>query len=136
MIETPSMSAPNRKVFDALARADKPLSAYDILNRLRRNGVRSPPTVYRALDWLVAHGFAHRLESVNAYIACQHHHGDGMHAGALLLCTVCGSVREVEDESLSRLAKKLSTRFLTEVNRQVIELSGVCHACCKPDTRS
>lgn len=130
MAEHRKLSPHNQKVFDLLNAAEKPLSAYEILDKLRRHGLRAPPTVYRALDYLVKHGLAHRLESLNSFVACQHHEDDD-HVSQFVLCTSCGSVQELEDKSLLKLAKKLSEKFLAQVNKEVFELSGICHSCMR-----
>jgi Fur family zinc uptake transcriptional regulator len=124
-----ALSPSNQKVLDLLAKADKPLSAYEILDKLRRFGFRSPPTVYRALEYLQKHGFIHRLESLNSFVACQHKDDAHDHISQFVLCTSCGTVKEIEDKSLVKLAKKLGQDFLASVNKEVLELSGPCHAC-------
>lgn len=127
------LSPHNQKVLDLLQHAGKPLSAYDILDKLRRYGMRSPPTVYRALDYLLKHGLVHKLESLNSFVACQHHEDHG-HISQFVLCMSCGTVREIEDKSLMKLAKKLGGKFLARVSKEVFELSGTCHACSNKET--
>jgi Fur family zinc uptake transcriptional regulator len=124
-----NLSPSNQKVLDLLAKSDKPLSAYEILDKLRRFGFRSPPTVYRALEYLQKHGFIHRLESLNSFVACQHKDDEHEHVSQFALCTSCGSVKELEDKSLVKIAKKLGQDFLAQVNKEVFELSGICHTC-------
>lgn len=124
------ISAHCRKVLDLLEKSDKPLSAYDILDGLRDQGFRSPPTVYRALEQLTQRGLAHRLESLNAYVACQHSEDNhDAHSASFAICTQCGDVQEIEDNSLIKTAQKLGTQFFAEVNKKVFELSGICHEC-------
>ncbi len=123
------LSPQNRKVLALLQAADKPLSAYDILAKLRRHGLRSPPTIYRALEQLMRCGLAHRLESLNAFVACQQHDGAHDHAGSFAICTQCGAVQEIEDPALLKTIKKLGAKFLAQMNKGVFELSGTCHAC-------
>lgn len=128
------LSPHNQKVFDLLIHAHVPLSAYDILDKLRRFGFRSPPTVYRALDALVKQGLVHRIETINAFVACHHEEEQGQaqdHASPFVLCTACGMVQEVEDASLMKRIKKLGSGFLARINKEVFELSGICHACEK-----
>ncbi len=124
------LSASNLKVLALLQRAAKPLSAYDILDKLRRHGLRSPPTVYRALDYLTKHGLAHRIESLNAFVACHHHHDDHYeHMSQFAICTACGQVQEIEDEVLPRALSKLNQQFLKQVHHKVLEISGICGDC-------
>ncbi|HVY13490.1 MAG TPA: transcriptional repressor [Alphaproteobacteria bacterium] len=124
------LSPHNQKVLDLLKQSARPLSAYAILDKLHRYGFRSPPTVYRALDYLVKHGLAHKLESLGSFVACQQHE-DHDHLSQFLLCTECGGVEEMEDKSLLKLAKKLGGKFLARINKEVFELSGICHACSR-----
>lgn len=115
------------------------MSAYDILDRLRRFGVRSPPTVYRALEDLQRRGLIHRLETLNSFVACRHadEHGDEeTHIAQFVLCTACGAAQEVESAPLDKLTQSLSRPFLDHVSKGVFELSGICHACAKGKPRA
>jgi Fur family zinc uptake transcriptional regulator len=122
------LSDQQHKVLAALVHAGRPLSAYDVLALLKNDGVKSPPIVYRALDKLVAAGRVHRLESLNAYIACSHgdhaacthgHH----HSSVFAICTGCGKVQEIDDTS------RVPATFLKTVTRRVAEITGLCTAC-------
>ena len=88
------------RVLELIAREQKPIKAYDLLDRLRgeRDGA-APPTVYRALDFLLANGFIHKLESVNAFVAC-HHPSTAQHSVPFLICDRCHSAVELEDEQV------------------------------------
>ena len=118
-------------VLGALNQAPGPLSAYDILDRLRGEGLRAPLQIYRALDKLVDRGLAHRLESLNAFVACAdvHCHRKGLIAFAI--CGGCGKVDEFADaiieERLGHWAQ--STGFRSE--RITMEIRGKCAACLK-----
>ena len=124
----PPLSLSNQKVLDVLAYANKPLSAYDILDKLRRSGVRSPPTVYRALEHLTKRGLIHRIESLNAFVACQHQEAHDT-ASQFAICTSCGSVEEIEDESIDKKIKKLGKKFLKTIDHKAIEITGICRDC-------
>ena len=122
------LSLSDQKVLDVLAHANKPLSAYDILDKLRRSGVRSPPTVYRALEHLVKQGLIHRIESLNAFVACQH--GEAHDAASqFAICSSCGSVEEIEDENIEKTIKKLGQKFLKKIEHKAIEITGICRTC-------
>lgn len=115
-------------VLRLLCEADKPLSAYDLLDRLRESLPNpAPPTVYRALEFLQAQGLVHKLESLHAYIGCSH--PDHPHTSQFLICSDCGEVAEVADPqidlSLRRAGK--AAGFLTE--KPVVELLGTCAQC-------
>jgi len=132
----PDLSPQCRKVLDVLSHAVRPLSAYDVLGQLRESGIKSPPTIYRALEKLTAEGWVHRIESLNAYVACSHKHhhathGCCNHVGQFAICTDCGAVRELESPVLTNALSSTHDRFLARVDRKVIELFGVCHNCIK-----
>ena len=116
-------------VLDRLASAEGPLSAYALLDRLRGQGLRAPLQIYRALDRLIEAGLVHRLESINAFVACVH---PDCHAGAMIafaICEQCGQVREHADQAIaSHLARWIGeTGFKT--SRAVLEFRGTCERC-------
>ena len=114
------------QVLKTISAAPRPLSAYDILDQLRRTGIKSPPTVYRALEKLSALGLIHRIESLNAYAACTHDHAKTPHAASqFAICTECGEVEELAAPAQTKAA----SGFLASVSRRVLELSGVCRSC-------
>ena len=116
-------------VFGALSRADGPLSAYTILDQLRDDGLRAPLQVYRALDKLVETGLVHRLESLNAFVACRHPGCDSHETIAFAICETCGKVAEISDESLESRLRELAGESGFAINRAVVELRGLCAAC-------
>lgn len=116
-------------VLKALSRADGPMSAYGILDLLRGDGFRAPLQVYRALDKLVGAGLVHRLESLNAFVVCQHPDCDGHATMAFTICDQCGDVREVEDASLARRLKSLAGAAGFSLRTCVVELRGLCAEC-------
>ncbi len=120
----------DKMIVDALRGAGRPVSAYEIIDHLRGKATLAPQTVYRALDRLIAQGSAHRLETLNAFVACAHF----SHAGAAVfaICDSCGTVTEFEEAravaALAAWAKKakFQTRAMT------LELRGRCVACSNP----
>jgi len=119
-----------RRVLEMLLEEHRALGAYEILDRLRAEGLGSqPPVAYRALDFLVKNGFAHKIEHLNAFIACTHPGTD--HSAAFLICRVCASVAEALAEpakgNLGRAAEEAG--FLIE--RTVTEARGICPNCQK-----
>ena len=123
------------EILAVLARSPAPMSAYAILDVLNRDRPKlAPPTIYRGLTALVAQGRVHRLESLNAYVACQ----CGAHDGDVILsiCDACGRVEEsLAPEVMSRLSRIAGkSGFVTE--RHVIELRGRCAACATVGTRA
>jgi Fur family transcriptional regulator, zinc uptake regulator len=107
----------------------KPLSAYAILDALRDEGLRAPLQVYRALDKLVELGFVHRLESLNAFLACQHTGCGNANSVAFAICGACGKVDELEDSELARELKSVSIKTGFVLTHSVVELRGTCSGC-------
>ena len=117
-------------VLGALAHAGAPLSAYDILDRLRGDGLRAPLQIYRALEKLTGRGLAHRLESLNAFVACADakcHHTAGTIAFAI--CEKCGRVDEFADDNLEARLTEWSGANGFVPSRTTIELRGLCRDC-------
>lgn len=124
-----------QRVHDVLRRADRPMTAYDLLDALRDDGVTAPLTVYRALRRLIADGLAHRLESLNAYVACAHPGSgsgaspDERHAPAFIVCEGCGAVDEIEDRQAFGLLTSDANRKGYAVSRMAVEMIGACRTC-------
>ena len=116
-------------VYDTLNAADGPLSAYTILDQLREAGFRAPLQVYRALERLQALGLVHRLESLNAFVACSHPSCEEDGTVAFAICETCGRVFEFTDAELkSRLgAWAKTTGFRPQ--KTTIEMRGICAEC-------
>ena len=129
MSETPDLTRNQHLVLDALTGATGPLSAYGILDQVRSEGIKAPLQIYRALDKLLEMGLAHRLESLNAFVACAHAHGDHEGLAAFAICESCGRVDEFADDVVEeRLAGwSRGTGFRSE--RTTIEIRGHCKDC-------
>lgn len=112
------------RVFELVAQSPGPIKAYDLLDKLKAGpGAAKPPTVYRALDFLLNAGLVHRVEALKAFIACGHDHEDGRGA-ELYICETCGHVDETEAE---RGAPKPPQGFA--IDHSVIEHYGQCADC-------
>lgn len=116
-------------VMGALSQSDSPLSAYTILDHLRDDGFRAPLQVYRALDKLVEFGLVHRLESLNAFVACRHPGCDAHQAIAFMICETCGQVNEISDTSLAERLKQLASKAGFALKKSTVELRGICGNC-------
>lgn len=116
-------------VYAALAGADGPLSAYAILEELRDKGFRAPLQVYRALDKLVAAGIVHRLECLNAFVACRQPDDDGHETIVFTICETCGKVTEATDEKLVKDLGKIVSGAGFLLRKSTVELRGVCRNC-------
>lgn len=120
------LTAARRCVFEALLASPKALGAYEILGRL---GQVQPPTVYRALEFLVAHGLAHRVESRNAYVACAA--PGSAHDAALLICRTCDAVAETRLSEGSRALGHAAADLGFRIETTVVEAQGLCPACAR-----
>ncbi|HEY9039730.1 MAG TPA: transcriptional repressor [Roseovarius sp.] len=117
-----------RRVLEILLGDHTSLGAYDILDRLRRDGLNAqPPVAYRALDFLVKHGFAHRIERLNAFIACSH--TNGKHTPAFLICRTCQRVVEAETDPAAGELGRAARQAGFVIERTVREAEGLCPAC-------
>ena len=116
-------------VFGALSATDQPLSAYAILDQLRDEGMRAPVQIYRALDRLLEFGLAHRLESLNAFVACNHPHCEEVGQTAFAICEACGKVTEFSDPALDAYLADWASRESFVPARTTVELRGHCAAC-------
>lgn len=115
-----------QRVLELLLKDHKALGAYDILDILRSEGhAAQPPVAYRALDFLVRHGFAHRIERLNAFVACAHP-GEA-HRAAFLICRSCDAVAETEGATQTLDAAAKAAGFAMEA--AVIEAEGLCPRC-------
>jgi Fur family zinc uptake transcriptional regulator len=121
------LTTPRRRALELLLRSGRAVKAYDLIAAFGEAGAPAkPPTVYRALEFLTRQGFAHRVESLNAYVAC--HMGAEPHLAAFLVCTCCGDTREVEpfEPSHAYAAARRNGFILSDV---VVEGRGLCPAC-------
>ncbi|WP_273858309.1 zinc uptake transcriptional repressor Zur [Photobacterium sp. GSS17] len=117
------------KVLELIIDHHSSISAYELLDQLRESEPQAkPPTVYRALDFLLAQGFVHKVQSTNSYIACcLLGHAD--HCSQLLICDRCGTVEECHDEELARLLRQRAEQKGFEIAHHVVESHGVCQQC-------
>jgi Fur family zinc uptake transcriptional regulator len=120
-----------RLVLEALLASHVPASAYDVIDRLAETDERrrAPISVYRALDFLVEHNLAHRIESKNAYVACDR--GEGCVPGAtlFLICDNCGAAGEAPSEALGKIVTDETKRRGFLPRHRVLEIRGLCGRC-------
>ncbi|MGV6825404.1 MAG: transcriptional repressor [bacterium] len=122
------MTPQRRQVLEIVCAHHKPMGAYDILEEIHREQPRAaPPTVYRALEFLLDQGFVHRLETLNAYIGCSH--PDHPHASQFLICTRCGEVTELEDDRIADSVGRAARASGFQPDEGVIEVAGQCADC-------
>jgi Fur family zinc uptake transcriptional regulator len=114
-------------IAEALRGVGRPVSAYELIDELRAQATLAPQTVYRSLDRLIADGKAHRLESLNAFVACRHpaHEGTAIFA----ICDDCGTVTEFDEPTAVERLQSWAKKAKFSVNRMTLELRGQCRAC-------
>ena len=118
-----------RRVLALIASEPRPIKAYDLMAQLgdERGRPAAPPTVYRALEFLLEHGFIHRIESLNAYVTCPH--PSEPHRTRFLICDQCQETIELEDDGLSRRLELQAQAQGFLPQRELVEIHGVCRAC-------
>ena len=120
-----------RRVLECVWRSHAPVGAYEVLDALGGGGRRAaPPTVYRALAFLMEQGLVHRLESRNAYIGCAM--PAAPHSGQFLICGGCGDVGEVADSAIAQTVARRTEELGFSLHGQTIELTGLCPQCRDP----
>jgi Fur family transcriptional regulator, zinc uptake regulator len=119
-----------RKVLETLLADHRPIGAYDIADRVSPPGGRrvAPISIYRALDFLVEHGFVHRLSTRNAFVACPHEHAAN-EVVAFLICETCGGVDEDGAAALQQAMAIVAQGHGFAAQRQVVEITGLCEHC-------
>jgi Fur family zinc uptake transcriptional regulator len=119
------LTPPRRRVLELLLAAEAPQKAYDLIAAFGEAGeAAKPPTVYRALEFLERQGFAHRIESLNAYVACRI---EGGHAAGFLICDCCGAAEEFEPDFAAQLAAAEAAGYA--LRSLTLEARGLCAAC-------
>lgn len=119
----------DKLIFSALRDSGRPVSAYEIIDQLRDQATLAPQTVYRALDRLIAQGSAHRLESLNAFVACcqSDHRHDG--TAVFAICDDCGTVSEFSEPDAVEALAAWAKRNKYAVRAMTLELRGRCAVC-------
>ncbi len=119
------LTPPRRRVLQLLLAADAPRKAYDLIAAYGDQGEPAkPPTVYRALEFLERLGFAHRIESLNAYVPCRI---PGAHVAAFLICDCCGEAAEFEPDFGPELAAATAAGYA--LRAVTLEARGLCAGC-------
>jgi Fur family transcriptional regulator, zinc uptake regulator len=117
-----------RQVLEEIWQSHEAVKAYDLIRQLSSTDhAVKPPTVYRALDFLLEQGLIHRIESLNGYVGCNRPHKT--HQSQLFICRLCGQVSECGDEGVSRALDREAARqgFLPE--ERIVEVRGLCSRC-------
>ena len=121
-------TALRRQVLSLICRARQPQGAYQLLEQLQASGrSAAPPTVYRALDFLLEQGLIHRLASNNTYLACVH--PDHPHESVFLVCRHCGDTRELHTRGVNRALRQRAAEQDFAIEHLAVEISGACRRC-------
>ncbi len=116
-------------ILSTLKKSDKPLSAYEILSKLKSK-IKSPPIVYRALARLEKEGKIHQIQSTSTYAVCHGHHEDNK-LNAIIVCSDCGKVSEVGNVNISPIIKEMIKKSDLKINAKSMELIGSCSDGCR-----
>lgn len=139
----PELRSNDQRVLSALTESGKALSAYEVLERARTETLKAPVQIYRALQKLERLGLVHRVEALNAFVACAAHHADrqsaqhvakhaakrdALHRPGFVICRDCGTVREFEDARVASVAKKAAGEGFS-IDAVSLEIYGQCAPC-------
>ena len=116
-------------IFDIIDRSPEPLKAYSILFNVQKKGIKAPLQVYRALDKLVEIGKIHKIESRNAFIACQNSSCQVSKATAFSICESCEKVTEINNSSLSKYLSNFKDKAGMKYRKYNLEFFGLCKKC-------
>ena len=125
----PTLTRNQEAVLRTLQGSGKALGAYQILSELQDDGLSAPPQVYRALDRLCSQGLVHRIESLNAFVACNGHRHCHEEDAAFAICENCSAVAELPLDDLQTEFRKKADTLGFAISRTRVELMGLCAAC-------
>jgi Fur family zinc uptake transcriptional regulator len=115
-------------VLELVCKSEQPVGAYQLLDELRETGrSAAPPTVYRALEFLLGQGLVHRLATNNTYLACAH--PQHPHAAVFLVCSQCGHTQEVHTGGVIDELRQHADEFGFTIRHTSVELTGLCRRC-------
>ena len=126
-----SLSKNQKIIFDLIDKSSQPLKAYSILFNVQKKGIKAPLQVYRALDKLIEIGKIHKIESRNAFIACQNSSCQISNATAFSICESCEKVTEISNPSLSKYLSNIKNKDGMKYNKYNLEFFGLCKKCKK-----
>ena len=124
-----NLSKNQQIIFDLIDKSNEPMKAYAILFNVQKKGIKAPLQVYRALDKLVEIGKIHKIESRNAFIACQNSSCQVSKATAFSICESCENVTEINNASLSKYLSNFKDRAGMKYSKYNLEFFGLCKKC-------
>ena len=133
-LEGLNLTASRRAVLDIVKGSKKPMKAYDILSDLQQVIPHAkPPTVYRALDYLVTNHLLHRVNAQNAFVYCQHHekcfHDHPERFNVIFTCITCGAITEQTHHVMSNVMAEMTKAMGFMSDSHILECTGVCKEC-------
>ncbi|MCB1788811.1 MAG: transcriptional repressor [Gammaproteobacteria bacterium] len=124
------LTAIRRRVLELIWRSHRPSGAYELLEQLAAEGHKpSPPTVYRALEFLLAHGLVHKINSRNAYVGCSH--AGESHVAQIFICDRCSNTTEQADDAVERRIRRNARDLHFHIREQTVEIAGLCPRCAE-----
>ncbi len=123
------ISENDKSVFAILKKSSKPLTAYDVLDKLKGSKIKAPQTVYRSLDALSEKGLIHRIQSLGAFVAC--HNDEEDHGTQFAVCRECKDVIELHDHRICNFIKEIGQNIKFKIEREMLELIGLCENCSR-----
>ena len=124
-----NLSKNQQIIFDLIDKSSEPLKAYSILFNVQKKGIKAPLQVYRALDKLVELGKIHKIESRNAFIACQNSSCQILKATAFSICESCEQVSEISNTKLSKYLSNFADEAGMKFSKYNLEFFGLCKKC-------
>ena len=124
-----NLSKNQQIIFDLIDKSSEPLKAYSILFNVQKKGIKAPLQVYRALDKLVEIGKIHKIESRNAFIACQNSSCQISKATAFSICESCEQVSEISNTKLSKYLSNFADEAGMKFSKYNLEFFGLCKKC-------
>ncbi len=122
------LTGTRQRVLELVWAEHRPVGAYELLAALGRDGhPAAPPTVYRALEFLVMQGLVHRIESMNAFVGCPE--PGQPHRGQFLICRLCGASAELYDEQVDRAVRRSAVEAGFSIEQSTVEVLGLCPDC-------
>ena len=128
-VQKQDLSKNQQIIFDLIKKSTEPLKAYSILSNVQKKGIKAPLQVYRALDKLVEIGKIHKIESKNAFMACQNSRCQVAKATAFSICENCEKVSEIKNSKLFEYLKDFNDKTGMKYKKYNLEFFGVCNEC-------
>ena len=116
-------------VLDLIEKSREPVKAYSILSNVKKKGIKAPPQVYRALEKLIKLGKIHKVESRNAFVACNNSNCEISKATAFSICETCEKVTEISNLKLSKYLKSFQDNTGMKYKKYNLEFFGLCQKC-------